>query len=32
MTAPTRAVFTDLLQKAVTEPGTISQAYRQFHT
>ena len=32
MTAPTNAVFTDLLQKAVTEPGTISQAYRQFHT
>ncbi len=32
MTTHTNAVFTDLLQKAVTEPGTISQAYRQFHT
>ncbi len=32
MTTPTNAVFADLLQKAVTEPGIISQAYRQFHT
>ena len=31
MTTPTRAVFAHLLQKAVTDPGTISQAYRQFH-
>ena len=31
MTTPSRAVFADLLQKAVTDPGTISQAYRQFH-
>ena len=28
----TRPVFAELLQKAVTEPGTISQAYRQFHS
>ena len=27
--APT--AFADLLQRAVTEPGTISDAYRQFH-
>jgi hypothetical protein len=26
------ASFTDLLRSAVTEPGTISTAYRQFHT
>ena len=33
MTSPsTRAVFADLLQHAVTEPGTVSQAYRQFHS
>ena len=33
MTTPsTRTVFAELLQKAVTEPGTISQAYRQFHS
>ena len=32
MTTPTRAVFADLLQNAVTDPGRISQAYRQFHT
>ena len=31
MSTPTRAVFADLLQKAVTEPGIISQAYRQFY-
>ena len=31
MTRPTREVFAELLQKAVTEPGIISQAYRQFH-
>jgi len=24
--------FADLLQSAVTEPGIISSAYRQFHT
>ena len=29
---PTVASFADLLQSAVTEPGTISAAYRQFHT
>ncbi len=28
---PTVASFADLLQSAVTEPGTISAAYRQFH-
>ena len=32
MTRPTREVFADLLQKAVSEPGIISQAYRQFHS
>ena len=26
-----REVFSELLQKAVNEPGIISQAYRQFH-
>ncbi len=30
--APSVASFADLLQSAVTEPGTISNAYRQFHT
>src|SRR5262245_40179994 len=29
--APTVASFAELLQSAVTEPGTISDAYRQFH-
>ena len=29
---PRNEVFADLLQKAITEPGIISQAYRQFHT
>jgi len=29
---PTVASFADLLQSAVTDPGTISAAYRQFHT
>ncbi len=32
MAPSTRQVFADLLQKAVHEPGTVSQAYRQFHT
>ena len=32
MTAPSTATFADLLQTAVTEPGTISRAYRQFHS
>ena len=32
MSSHTQAVFADLLRRAVTEPGTISQAYRQFHT
>ncbi len=31
MASPTREVFSELLQKAVHEPGIISQAYRQFH-
>src|SRR5262249_42874835 len=30
--APSVASFADLLRSAVTEPGTISAAYRQFHT
>ena len=32
MSTPTTATFADLLKTAVTEPGTISQAYRQFHS
>ena len=32
MTRPTREVFAALLHQAVTEPGIISTAYRQFHT
>ena len=32
MTSRTREVFAALLHKAVTEPGIISRAYRQFHT
>ena len=32
MTTPTNAVFADLLQKAVTEPSTISRSYQQFHS
>ena len=31
MTGPTTTAFSDLLRKAVTEPGIISEAYRQFH-
>ena len=30
--APSAKAFADLLQTAVTDPGTISRAYRQFHT
>ncbi len=32
MTRSTPPAFADLLQSAVTEPGTMSQAYSQFHT
>ncbi len=32
MAALSPATFSDLLQQAVNEPGTISTAYRQFHT
>ena len=32
MTAPSAKTFADLLQTAVTEPGTISRAYQQFHS
>jgi len=32
MTAPAPASFADLLASAVTEPGIVSSAYRQFHT
>jgi antirestriction protein ArdC len=31
MATPSPAAFADLLQKAVTEPGIVSAAYRQFH-
>ena len=31
-TQPTRAVFAELVQKAVTEPGLLSRAYSQFHS
>ena len=31
MTAPTTTTFAALLETAVTEPGILSQAYRQFH-
>ena len=31
MAAASPATFSDLLQKAVTEPGTISSAYTAFH-
>ena len=30
--APSARAFADLLQTAVTDPGTISRAYQQFHT
>ncbi len=30
--APSATSFGHLLQTAVTEPGTISRAYRQFHS
>ena len=32
MSHPTPQGFAALLQSAVHEPGTLSQAYRQFHT
>ena len=32
MTRPTPQSFADLLQSAVHDPGTLSQAYRQFHS
>ncbi len=32
MTRPTPKAFAELLQSVVHEPGTLSQAYRQFHT
>ena len=32
MSSHTKAVFAALLQKAVLDPGTISEAYRQFHS
>ncbi len=32
MTAPTTTTFAALLETAVTEPGILSQAYRQFHS
>ena len=32
MSRPTPRAFTALLQDAVNEPGTLSQAYQQFHT
>ena len=32
MATPSPKAFAALLQSAVTEPGTLSQAYRQFHT
>ena len=32
MATPTTTGFAELLQSAVHEPGTISRAYRQFHT
>src|SRR6266699_1398822 len=32
MTAPATPTFANLLQQAVTEPGIISAAYRQFHS
>ena len=32
MSHPTPKGFAELLQSAVHEPGTLSQAYRQFHT
>ena len=32
MIRPTPKAFADLLQSAVTEPGILAQAYRQFHT
>src|SRR5438094_6604563 len=31
MTTPAPAAFTELLQKAITEPGIISRAYSAFH-
>src|SRR5579871_6989516 len=31
MSTTTPATFADLLRTAVTEPGTLSAAYRQFH-
>ncbi len=31
MTRPTPQAFAELLQNAVNEPGTLSQAYQQFH-
>lgn len=32
MSRPTPKAFADLLQSAVHDPGTLSRAYRQFHT
>ena len=32
MATPSTKSFADLLQSAVSEPGSISQAYQQFHT
>lgn len=32
MSRPTPQAFADLLQSAVHDPGTLSQAYQQFHT
>ena len=32
MSRPTPKAFTALLQDAINEPGTLSQAYQQFHT
>ena len=29
---PSVASFADLLRSAITDPGTISTAYRQFHS
>ncbi len=31
MATPTPTSFAGLLQSAVTDPGTLSRAYRQFH-
>ncbi len=31
MTAPSTTTFAELLETAVTEPGTISRAYSAFH-